>query len=207
MTPDDLKGESFEEFKNSFSYGSRADLNFKFLRSLSNEEAARFFQELLWKLGDSLDDGQFDRIVEHVRQWQARGYGGTVRGWTYDEGPFTALRKPISESRLTLPTSSGHFVQGDDPQPFGVQGMTQEEALGRITEFLKTEPALSSIPKDTPREMLRARHGAMMSVDHGLIPTWYSLWSGFANWRRRGSLASCLRRRTPSWEPVHSDDC
>jgi D-proline reductase (dithiol) PrdB len=159
MTPDDLKDESFEEFKNSFSYGSRTDLNFKFLRSLSNEEAARFFQELLRKLGDSLDDGKFDRIVEHICEWQASGYGGRVRGWTYDEGPFTALRKPISESRLALLTSSGHFVEGDDPQPFGVQNMTQGEAMERIGEFLKTEPTLSSIPKDTPQEKLRMRHG------------------------------------------------
>ncbi len=62
--------ESFEEFKNSFAYGSRTDLNFKFLKALSNEEAAQFFQDLLWKLGDSFDDGQFDRLVEHVRQGQ-----------------------------------------------------------------------------------------------------------------------------------------
>ena len=34
--------ESFDEFKGSFSYGSRTDLNFKFLAGLSEEDAARF---------------------------------------------------------------------------------------------------------------------------------------------------------------------
>jgi hypothetical protein len=39
--------ESFEGFKNSFSYGSRTDMNFKFLKNLSEEDAAQFFQDLL----------------------------------------------------------------------------------------------------------------------------------------------------------------
>jgi len=58
--------ETFVEFKKSFSYGSRNDLNFKFLAGLSNGEAARFLQELLWKPGDTPNDGQWQRIIEHV---------------------------------------------------------------------------------------------------------------------------------------------
>jgi hypothetical protein len=39
--------ETFAEFKTSFSYGSRTDLNFKFLKGLPEAEAAQFFQDLL----------------------------------------------------------------------------------------------------------------------------------------------------------------
>ena len=127
----DSNNESFQDFKNSFSYGSRTDLNFKFLKILSNEDAAAFLQDLLWKLGDAINDGDFDRLVTHVYEGQIRAYSGEPR-WAYDEGPFTPLRKPLSESRLALVTSSGHFVQGHDPEPFGVKNMSREEATERL---------------------------------------------------------------------------
>jgi hypothetical protein len=56
-------------------------------------------------------------------------------------------------------TSSGHFVAGDDPEPFGVIGMTQQEAADRIKEFLRAAPTLSAIPSDTPTAGLVVRHG------------------------------------------------
>ena len=158
MTLDNLKNESFEDFKNSFAYGTRTDLNFKFLKALPEEEAAEFFQKLLWKLGDSFDDGNFERIVEHVYQWQIRAYA-PKGAWSYDTSLFTPLKKPISESRLALITSTGHFIEGDDPEPFGIKNMTQEEATAKIDDFLKAEPVLSSIPVDTPKENLKVRHG------------------------------------------------
>ncbi|MFK7800948.1 MAG: hypothetical protein AB8G95_04905, partial [Anaerolineae bacterium] len=60
-----MSNESLEEFKNSFSYGSRPDLNFKFLASFSEEEAGDFFQELLNKLGDTINDGDATRLIDH----------------------------------------------------------------------------------------------------------------------------------------------
>ena len=156
--PDDANKESFQEFIKSFSYGSRTDLNFKFLAGLADDDAAKFFQDLLWKLGDSFDDGQYSRLVEHVYHWQAQAYSGAGRT-AYDDGPFAPLRKPVSESRMALLTSTGHFVEGDDPEPFGVKQMTQDEATERIMEFIRSEPELSFIPVDTPRENLRVRHG------------------------------------------------
>ena len=149
--------ETFEEFKNSFSYGSRSDMNFKFLKGLPEADAARFLQELLWKLGDSLNDGNMDRIAAHILAGQAQAYAGAGR-FAYDEAPFTPLSRPVSELRLALVTSSGHFLAGDDPRPFGIENMTQEEAQARITEFSKEEPKLSEIPLGTPAEMLRVRH-------------------------------------------------
>lgn len=150
--------ETFEEFKNSFSYGSRADMNFKFLKGLSEADAAQFLQDLLWKLADTIDDGNLDRLADHIVAGQQQAYNrpGT---YAYDDAPFTPLNKPLSAARIGLLTSSGHFVAGDDPQPFGVAQMTQEEAVSRIDDFLKSAPELSSIPVDTPPENLRVRHG------------------------------------------------
>jgi hypothetical protein len=56
-------------------------------------------------------------------------------------------------------TSSGHFLAGDDPNPLGVENMTQTEAELRISEFLRAVPQLSEIPIDTPEDSLRVRHG------------------------------------------------
>jgi len=156
--PDQLTPETFEEFKNSFSYGSRTDMNFKFLNALSDVEAGEFFQELLWKLGDASNDGQFDQVIKHIYQWQVRAYSSKSR-WQYDDAPFTVLSKPLSESRIGLLTTSGHFVEGDDPEPFGVKDMSLEEAQSRISEFLKADPVLSVIPADISREKIRVRHG------------------------------------------------
>jgi D-proline reductase (dithiol) PrdB len=156
--PEAIPQETFEQFKKTFSYGSRNDLSFKFLANLSDEEATRFIQDLFRKLGESYDDGNFGRIWEHIVQGQAQGYSSKVE-WTYNEGPFQPLRKPLSQSRLVLLTSSGHFVEGNDPEPLGVKNMTQEEAVQRVRDFLKEEPKLSAIPVETPRERLRVRHG------------------------------------------------
>ena len=133
-------------------------MNFKFLKALSDVEAGEFFQELLWKLGDASNNGRIDQAISHIYQWQVRAYTGKF-GWQYDDAPFTALSKPLSESRIGLLTTSGHFVAGDDPEPFGVKEMSLEEAQSRISEFLKADPVLSVIPSDLSREKLRVRHG------------------------------------------------
>jgi len=167
--------ESFIDFKNSFSYGSRNDLNFKFLKALDSDEVADFFQQLLWKLGDAYDSDDWSAVVEHVQASQAQGYAGVTR-WTYDDRPRTSLNQPLSTANIALITSTGHFVEGDDPRPFGVEDMSQEEAARRIDDFLKEEPALSEIPVTTPRERLRARHGGYdvrgVLADHNVaLPT------------------------------------
>lgn len=154
--------ESFEEFARSFFYGSRSDLLFKFLKDLPSAEAAEFFRRLLEKVGQTVDDGDVDRLLDHVYEWQVRGYSpaaGSKRPWSYDAAPFTALERPLADCRLALVTSSGHFMAGDDPRPFGVEAMSQREAEARIGEFIRSAPQLSAIPVDTPPERLRVRHG------------------------------------------------
>ena len=154
--------ETFEEFKNSFSYGSRSNLNFKFLKALPPEEAGEFFHQLVDEISSSYDHGDVSPIHHLVNQWQVRAYtphSDAKRTYVYDDAPFTPLSKPLGESSLGLMTSSGHFVTGDDPQPLGVENMDQRQAEKRISEFLRATPVLSEIPVDTPPENLEVRHG------------------------------------------------
>ncbi len=150
---------SFESFKKSFFYNTRTDMNFKFLSVLSDEDAAQFFQELLWKIGDAYNDGDLKPIVDLAMSWQTKGYEEEKLVFEYDDGPFVKPEQKVSDSRLALITSSGHFVEGDDPEPFGIKNMTQEEAVNRIIDFIKDKPSLSHIPFDTPKDKLRVRHG------------------------------------------------
>ncbi|MBP7960673.1 MAG: hypothetical protein KBG20_10460 [Caldilineaceae bacterium] len=149
--------DSFAEFRESFYYGSRSDMNFKFLKNLDDEQAADFLQTLLRQIGDAHDSQNWDAVIAHVQSAQARAYAGPSR-FTHDDGPFTPLPKPVAHSRIALFTSSGHFVAGDDPKPFGLEAMTQAEAEARVDDFLKDTPALSHIPVDTPKDQLRVRH-------------------------------------------------
>ncbi len=158
----DAAGESFEQFKDSFSYGSRSDMSFKFLKNLNEGDAAEFFRNLLAEIGETFDDGNLGRIHDYVIEWQVRGYTpkpDAVRHYVYQDGPFAPLRTPLSEARVGLLTSSGHFTVGDDPEPFGVADMSQREAEDRIAEFMRATPDLSVIDRDLPAEDLRVRHG------------------------------------------------
>lgn len=150
--------ESFIEFKDSFSYGSRSDLNFKFLKGLSAEDAAQFFQDLLREVGELVDGGQKGQLIDFVFKSQVKGYAGSGR-YVYDDAPFTRLKKPLSETHLALMSSSGHFVEGDDPKPLGAENLTQAEAEARINDFIREEPQLSEVPIETPQGRLRVRHG------------------------------------------------
>ncbi len=168
-----MTDETFEEFRKSFSYGTRSDLNFKFLKALSDEEAAEFFEGLLDHVGDSYDNGRLEDIIDHVVDWQARAYApapDAKRTWVYEEGPFTTPGKPLAESRVALLTSSGHFTQ--DPEPFGVVGMTQQEAENRINDFLEVAPDLSRISVNAGSHELTVRHGGYdvtsVALDHNV---------------------------------------
>jgi hypothetical protein len=165
--------ETLEEFKNSFFYGSRSNLNAKFLASLGPTEAADVIADLLGTIDDVLDRGDTGALVERFIASQQRAYAptdGETARFSYDDGPFTPPAKPLAESRVALVTSSGHFVAGDDPQPFGIVDMTQAEAEVRIGEFLRAAPTLSRIPLDISPADLRVRHGgypiAAVAADH-----------------------------------------
>ncbi|MBU0464783.1 MAG: glycine/betaine/sarcosine/D-proline family reductase selenoprotein B [Proteobacteria bacterium] len=152
------KVESFESFIKSFFYGRRSDLSFKFMSELPLEDASTFIQNLFKETIDSLDDGDFSRVKQIVLQGQIQGYK-KQKNFEYDQGPFHPLEKPVSALKLSLLTSSGHFLKGSDPMPLGVENMTQEEAERRVFDFLKEEPQLSEIPFGSLPEDLMLRHG------------------------------------------------
>ena len=153
--------ETVGEFLESFSYGSRTDLDFKFMARLGEEEGAEAIRLQLEEIGRILDDGDPSRLVDLFIELQTAAYRTRVLPdrYRYDDGPFQKPAKPLAESTVALLTSSGHFVAGDDPEPFGIEGMTQEQAIDRIGDFLRERPDLSTVPVDTPPEDTRVRHG------------------------------------------------
>jgi len=154
--------DSFESFKLSFSYGSRSDLNFKFLKATTDEDAAQFLQTLLDLLGEAYDTGDAMPLIEAAYEAQVAGYAPSPSDpppkFAYEDGPFTPLTISVTDATLGVLTTSGHFVEGDDPEPFGEPGLTQQEAMARVAEFLSSPPTLSEIPSDTPIDRLRVRH-------------------------------------------------
>ena len=158
MNTDSKNSHTMENFKKSFFYGSRSNLNFKFLSAISDEKAEDFIQELFKTIVKGYDTGEFKEIYECVINAQTKAYSEDVRV-SYDEGPFIPVQKSSDQLKIMLFTSSGHFVNTDDPKPLGVEKMTQEQAESRIMEFIKEEPQLSSIPKETHYNDLMVRHG------------------------------------------------
>jgi D-proline reductase (dithiol) PrdB len=151
----DSSAESFEQFKQSFWYGSRSDLGFKFLASLCDEDAAEFLRQLLELLGDVFDTGEHDRIRDLVYTWQVRAYDGDGHAkFNYDDGAFAQVDRPLRELTVALLSAGGVYLEHDDP----AEGETQAQAEARIDDYLRTEPVLVEIPHDTPTDQLRVRH-------------------------------------------------
>ncbi len=153
--------ETLEEFRRSFFYGSRTDLLFKFLGSKeqTDEQAAEFLRGLLEHLGEAFDSGDYDRVLQYCVRSQIQAYTpseGSQPTFQYESAPWTPLRKPLSESRIALLSAGGLYVEGDDP--LGPDGPSQEEAVPRIQEFLRSPPILSVIPRDVAPERICIRH-------------------------------------------------
>ena len=173
MSDNETEPETFEEFKNSFSYSTRTNLDAKFLASLDEADAASFFEELI-RRAVTIADGTDERAREmavFLKDWQVRAHDKPGQ-FRYDDAPFTPLSTPLSQRSVVLVTSSGHFLDGDDPRPFGVDDMTQDEAIERIHEFLKEAPSLSFLPPGTTGDQLRVRHGGYpiegVQADHNV---------------------------------------
>jgi D-proline reductase (dithiol) PrdB len=150
--------ETFDEFRSSFSYGSRTDLLFKFLKSGSEQLADDFLTEILDLTGDLIDNGDTAPIVEAIVRAQSEAYSGPGN-FEYDSKPFAILDQPVSESKIALLTTTGHFAHGDDPKPFGMDGLTQEQVVKMTSEFGKADPVLSEIPTTTSANETMVRHG------------------------------------------------
>lgn len=155
--------ETFQEFRDSFSYGARTDLNFKFFKSQSDGAVMDFIQQALAELGEAYDSGDAIGLIHRAIDAQIAGYAPDPEAppprHAFDDGPFAHVGTPIASSRVGMLTTSGHFVDGDDPKPFGESGLTQQDAVERIAEFLRDTPVLSEIPSSTAAHELRVRHG------------------------------------------------
>jgi hypothetical protein len=135
---------SFEDFRRSFYYGTRADMQFKFLASMPDEEAADAVAEVLARLGEAFDTGDLAPVRDAARVAQVTAYTKGDQP-TVDDSPFTPLAGDLSARRLALVSAGGVFRVGDDPM--GPDGPTQEESLALIKEFLRGAPTLSVIPR------------------------------------------------------------
>lgn len=155
--------ESIAELRQSFFYGTRSNLDFKFVLNLSDAEFGDFLQDLFASLSETMNSGDPTPAIEAAHEWQVRAHAGQNQtpekfAHVYDDSPIAKLGKPLSECRVALLTSSGHYVVGDDPKPLGVANMSNEEARTRVLDFLKEAPTLSTIPMDTATEDLRLLH-------------------------------------------------
>ena len=171
----DTGPETIDELRRSFFYGTRSNMDVKYLKDLSDGEFGEFLAELFAATSATLDDGDASRVSDVMYRWQMHAYTSHLGDpadfpHRHDDVPISRLDKPLSQCRLALLTSSGHFVEGDDPQPLGVADMTQAEAEERIGEFIREAPQLSEIPIDTAPASLRVRHGgypiAPVASDH-----------------------------------------
>lgn len=147
-----MPGETFQEYVSSFSYGTRTDLLFKFLKNAGEEASEQFIQALFKEIGEVVDTGNLSTLFNIIYRAQLAAYSppGEVLRWTYDDAPFAPLSKPLSEMRVGLLSSSGHYVEGQPHSPPELADYTQEEGTKHIGEYGRAKPVLTAIPIDTP---------------------------------------------------------
>jgi hypothetical protein len=144
-------------FRESFYYGEHADMQFKYLARLGDQQAADAIAEVLATVGEVVDTGDLDALRARLFALQVAGYAPSEPvAPTVTEAPFAPLDGPLAEQRLALITAGGVFTRDDDPM--GRDGPTQAESLSLIQDFLRGTPTLSTIAVDTPPEQLTARH-------------------------------------------------
>ncbi len=64
---------TIEALRRSFAYGSRSNLNFKFLKDLTDDEFGDFVEELLGGVGHTVNDGDGRRMAPRampIGKWQ-----------------------------------------------------------------------------------------------------------------------------------------
>lgn len=153
----DPQAMTFEEFRRSFYYGSRSDMQFKYLARMSDEDAADAIAMILATVGEAFDTGDWEAVRRAAFLAQVAGYEPSEPVEPeFADAPFQPLPAPLSELDLALISAGGVYERAADP--LGPDGPSQEEILPRIGEFLKGAPTLTEIPGDVRLEVLSARH-------------------------------------------------
>jgi hypothetical protein len=147
---------NFEDFKKSFSYGERSDLNFKFLAQLSDTDAQNFIEDFFNAFELLIDKNQPKALIDVFIKGQRSAYNKAT-SFSFEREMLSDMIQNLSDKTLGLMTSSGHFLT--DPEPFGIKNMNQKEAEMSIHKFLKASPQLSVIPSDVNISDLKVRHG------------------------------------------------
>ena len=152
--------ETVTELKNSFFYGSRNNLFFKYLggKNISENEFTNFLENLLNVIVDDIDKDEFGELKQLIFNSQIKGYLPKTNNdkYTYEDTPWTEFKKSLKESRLSLISAGGVFCTDNDPiEP---KGMTQEDAINKISEFLKSPPTLAEIPNNISTKKISIRH-------------------------------------------------
>ena len=152
--------ETVTELKNSFFYGSRNNLFFKYLggKNISENEFTNFLENLLNVIVDDIDKDEFGELKQLIFNSQIKGYLPKTNNdkYTYEDTPWTEFKKSLKESRLSLISAGGVFCTDNDPME--PKGMTQEDAINKISEFLKSPPTLAEIPNNISTKKLSIRH-------------------------------------------------
>ena len=100
-TPGSETGETLEQFRRSFSYGSRSNLNFKFMKSMSDDEAAAFIEDTLRNLSDAYNTGDVAPMIETAISAQIAGYAPDPNGPPPTAGRFVdRAARNIDRGRL-----------------------------------------------------------------------------------------------------------
>lgn len=158
-------GITLDEFFTSLHHGARSNERFGywqyFMHASGDETIAEFLAGMLEKVGASLDDGNFGRVIEYVEAWDRRYGSWFVESFPYTRSivnsdvPWTPLRKPLKQSRVALVCSGGLYREEDEPHG---PGRTPGEQAMQFRGFLERHPSYRVIPKSYPRDRIRVSH-------------------------------------------------
>ncbi len=121
----------------------------KYLASLgSDDQIRRFVNELFLAVGQAMYDDEWDPVVELLERWEDEAIQlqfDSMEMPAADEVPWTAVSKPLSESKFALVTTGGVYVEGQTP-------------------FERQDTTFRVIDRDTPTDQFHIWHPG---YDHG----------------------------------------